>query len=116
MELSSEDIRRLEKMGYCRRDFSILDDGVARLKNIEGLCYFYNPDEKKCEVYEGRPLGCYLYPIVYLVGRGVIIDELCPMGQTIYGLELKRKGKILRKLLELIDDERTRNSIRQSTV
>ena len=89
---------------------------MARLKNIEGLCYFYNPDEKKCEVYEGRPLGCYLYPIVYLVGRGVIIDELCPMGQTIYGLELKRKGKILRKLLELIDDERTRNSIRQSTV
>src|SRR3990170_8554234 len=94
MELSSEDIERLEKMGYCRRDFCFLDGGVVRLKNVEGACYFYSRDEKKCKVYEGRPLGCFLYPVVYLVGGGVIIDELCPKGETISEPELKMKGTI----------------------
>ena len=116
MELSSEDIERLEKMGYCRIDFCFLDDGVARLKNVEGSCYFYSPDEKKCEVYEGRPLGCLLYPVVYLVGKGVIVDDICPMGQTVSETELKTKGTILRKLLKIMDNERGARRIWQSTI
>ena len=37
MELSSDDIRRLEKAGYRREQFSVLDDGI-RLRNVGGWC------------------------------------------------------------------------------
>lgn len=107
MELSGGDIERLEKMGYCPRDFCFIDDGVIKLKNIGGLCYFYDEREKRCKVYEGRPLGCFLYPVVYLVGGGVIIDDFCPIGHTISETELKEKGRILKKLLKTLDRERS---------
>jgi Fe-S-cluster containining protein len=111
MELSSMDIERLEKTGYFRKDFSFLDDGVAHIKNVAGVCYFFNPALKKCKVYKERPLGCYVYPVVHVESKGVAIDEFCSMGQTVSRLELKRKGKILRKLLKTIDAERPQNRI-----
>jgi len=107
MELSRKDIERLEEKGYRREEFAATyDDGVARLRNIGGWCYFYSPAERRCRVYGERPLGCYLYPVVYLVNEGVIVDELCPMGQTISEQELGMKGKILEKLLKKMDSER----------
>jgi len=36
---------------------------------------------------------------------GVIVDELCPMGQTISEQELRTKGKIFDKLLKKIENE-----------
>jgi len=105
MELSSEDIERLEEMGYRLEEFAVVDDGVTRLRNVDGYCYFYSRADKKCQIYEKRPLGCYLYPVVYLANEGAIVDELCPMGQTISEQELRTKGKILDKLLKKIDNE-----------
>jgi Fe-S-cluster containining protein len=106
MELSSKDVKRLEEKGYRFEDFAIVDRGVVRLKNVDGFCYFYDTVGKRCRVYGKRPLGCYLYPVVYLVNEGVTVDELCPMGQTVSGQELKRKEKILGKLLKELDDGR----------
>jgi len=106
MELSSKDIERLEETGYRREEFTVIDGGVIRLRNVDGWCYFYSLADRKCRVYRKRPLGCYLYPVVYLVNEGAIIDELCPMGQTISEQELRMKGKILNKLLEKIDGKR----------
>jgi Fe-S-cluster containining protein len=106
MELSSTDIKRLEGAGYCREEFAVMDDCVIRLRNVDGRCYFYSLAEKKCRVYEKRPLGCYLYPVVYLVNEGAIVDGLCPRGQTISEQELRKKGKILDKLLKKMDYER----------
>jgi len=111
MELSSEDIKRLERMDHRREEFAVIDNGVTRLRNVGGWCYFYSPVEKRCRVYGERPLGCRLYPVVYLVNEGAMIDELCPMGQTISEQELRTKGKILEKLLEKIDNERRQNRI-----
>jgi len=105
MELSSEDIERLEEMGYRLEEFAVVDDGVTRLRNVDGYCYFYSRADKKCRIYKDRPLGCYLYPVVYLANEGAIVDELCPMGQTISEQELRTKGKILDKLLKKIDNE-----------
>ena len=105
MELSSEDIERLEENGYRLEEFAVIADGVARLRNVDGYCYFYIRVDKKCQIYEKRPLGCYLYPVVYLANEGAIVDELCPMGQTISEQELRTKGKILDKLLKKIDNE-----------
>ena len=105
MELSSEDIERLEEKGYRLEEFAVVDDGVTRLRNVDGYCYFYSRADKKCRIYKDRPLGCYLYPVVYLANEGAIIDELCPMGQTISEQELRTKGKILEKHLKKIDSE-----------
>ncbi len=106
MELSSDDIRRLEKAGYHRDQFSVLDNHAIRLMNVDGWCYFYSLAERKCRVYRNRPLGCRLYPVVYSVDEGAVVDELCPMGHTVSERELRTKGKILVKLLKKIDDEK----------
>ena len=103
--LSSEDIERLEAMGYRLEEFAVVDDGVTRLRNVDGYCFFYSRADKKCQIYENRPVGCYLYPVVYLANEGAIVDELCPMGQTISEQELRTKGKILEKHLKKIDSE-----------
>ena len=105
MELSSEDIRRLEKKGYCLEDFAVIDDLGTRLRNVDGYCYFYSHTNKKCDIYENRPLGCYIYPVIYLENKGVTVDKLCPRGQTISAQELRTKGKILFKILKTIDNE-----------
>ena len=105
MELSSKDVERLQEKGYCLKEFAVINDGVTRLRNVEGICYFYNRAGKKCKIYEKRPMGCYLYPVVYLANEGVMVDELCPMGHTIIEEELRTKGKILEKLLKKIDGE-----------
>jgi Fe-S-cluster containining protein len=105
MELSSEDIARLEKMGYRSEEFAVTDDGATRLRNVDGYCIFYSRADKKCQIYEKRPIGCRLYPVVYLANEGAIVDELCPNGQTISEQELRTKGRILEKLLKKIDNE-----------
>jgi len=79
---------------------------VSALVEIRGCCYFYSLADKKCRVYGKRPVGCYLYTVVYLVNEGTMVDELCPMGHTISGQELRTKAKILDRLLKNIDNER----------
>jgi len=111
MELSSDDIRRLEGAGYHRDQFSVLDDHVIRLMNVDGWCYFYSLAERKCRVYRNRPLGCRLYPVVYSVEEGAMVDGLCPMRHTISKQELRRKAKPLIKLLKRIDNGRMRTTI-----
>jgi len=106
MELSSKDIKRLVEAGYRLEEFAVMDDDVTRLRNVDGCCYFYSLADKKCRVYRKRPLGCYLYPVVYLANEGAMVDKLCPMGHTISEQELRTKGKILNKLLKKIDSER----------
>jgi len=105
MELSSEDIARLKKIGYRLEEFAVKDNSAIRIRNIDGYCIFYNRADKKCKIYEKRPMGCRLYPVVYLANEGAIVDELCPMGNTISEKELRTKGKILDKLLKKIDNE-----------
>ena len=106
MELSSRDIKRLEEAGYGREEFTVTGkDGVTRLGNIDGWCFFFNYADKRCRVYEDRPFGCYLYPVMYSVNEGVVIDDLCPMGETISEHELRKKGRILIKLLKTMENE-----------
>ena len=108
MELSSNDIKRLEEAGYRREQFAFIDGDVVRLRNVDGWCYFYSLADKRCRVYGKRPLGCYLYPVVYSVNDGIMADELCPKGQMISRQELRAKGRILVDHLREMDDERGR--------
>ena len=105
MELSSEDIKRLKENGYRLEDFTVIDKEGARLRNVNDYCYFYCRTDKKCKIYENRPIGCYIYPVIYITNKGATVDELCPMGQTISEQELRTKRKILYKLLKTIDKE-----------
>jgi Fe-S-cluster containining protein len=108
MLLSKEDIERLERVGFSREDFTIIgEDGLTRLRNVREWCYFYNATEKKCQVYEDRPLGCLLYPVIYAIEEGIIVDELCPMRHTIPRHELKTMGKILLKHMKKTTSEVT---------
>jgi Fe-S-cluster containining protein len=106
MELSHKDIEKLEEAGHSRKEFTVLDDGVTRLKNVDGHCYFYDTADKKCRVYKRRPLGCHLYPIVYVTDKHAIVDTLCPMGHTVAKNELRTKELILNRLIKKIDRER----------
>jgi len=108
MLLSKEDIERLERAGFSREDFAVTGkDGLTRLRNIGQWCYFYDSAKKKCQVYEDRPLGCLLYPVVYSIDEGIMVDELCPEKYTVSKHELKVKGKILLKHLKKITSEVT---------
>ena len=108
MPLSKEDVERLEKLGFSREDFTVTGgDGLTRLRNVGDWCYFYDPEEKKCQVYEDRPLGCFIYPVIYSNDDGVITDEICLMRHTISKRELKIKGHILLKHLKKITNKVT---------
>ncbi len=106
MELSTEDMRRLERLGYSRDEFSVSSDSTScRLKNIDGHCFFYGPSSRTCRVYPYRPIGCRIYPVVYIVGEGIGVDDLCPMSSSVSDFDLKQKGRILLDHLNKIDME-----------
>lgn len=105
MELTEDDVKRLARLGFPPEEFTIIRDGVLRLKNVNGWCYFYDVREKKCRVYPKRPVGCRVYPIVYIEGEGFGIDSLCPSGRTISKAEFNAKTITLRKLLKRLEEE-----------
>lgn len=77
MLLLEEDVERIWKMGFEYEYFVINRDGWLYLRNVEGMCVFNNGE--KCLIYENRPLGCRLYPLVYDEDYGIVtLDEYCP--------------------------------------
>lgn len=81
MPLTQADLARLEQVTGKNRDrFSVgdeEDDGPRRLKNADGHCVFLEADG--CGVYNDRPSGCRIYPLVLdpETGQGVLDDD-CP--------------------------------------
>jgi hypothetical protein len=107
MLLSEADARLLEREGHSRNDFVLVNrQSFAHLKNQRGHCFFYDIDKKRCRAYKSRPLGCRIYPVVYSEDEArVLVDDLCPMGNTVSDIEIERKGKKLVRLLRRIDKE-----------
>ena len=106
MMLSNADIKRLERLGHDRPNFVRYDrHGFARLKNRHRLCVFYDAEKCRCQIYRYRPLGCRIYPVIYSEQEGIVVDDICPMQDTVSKIELKREGKKLVELLERIDNE-----------
>jgi hypothetical protein len=50
--------------------------------------------------------------------EGIVVDDLCPMKNTILESELKKKGKEVMELIQRIDSEATshRNATREGKV
>lgn len=111
MMLCEADIRRLERAGYQRDEFSRrCDDGVPRLQNKGGHCYFYDSGARRCREYARRPLGCVIYPVNMSSDGEAVVDDLCPEAGTVTLEELEDKGKRLRMLLDTIASEARRSS------
>ncbi len=101
MQLSQDDIKRLEKLGYRREEFSIEVDGIRILKNVDGVCFFLK--NGRCTVYDTRPVGCRLYPVVYNVDTGrATVHDFCPLSQTISRKEVKKVENVLIKHIQHI--------------
>ena len=106
MLLCKKDIKCLEKRGFCQNQFVNFDKkGYALLKNREGYCIFYDLKNRKCSVYEDRPSGCRVYPVILDEETGIILDDICQSRNTITLEEKRIKGKKVIRLLEIIDAE-----------
>ena len=106
--LSNADVERLEGLGYDRQNFTRYDKhGFAKLRNRRGFCVFYDAVKRRCTIYEHRPEGCRIYPVVYSEQEGIVVDDLCPMKTTVSEAELKRKGRKVVALLQKIGNEAT---------
>ncbi|MGQ0534681.1 MAG: YkgJ family cysteine cluster protein [Methanobacteriota archaeon] len=79
MPLTEADRARLSAAGHDPARFAREDDGWLRLANVGGRCHFLDAGGR-CGVYEIRPEGCRLYPLVWDPGlRRVVWDEEgCP--------------------------------------
>ncbi|HYA77422.1 MAG TPA: YkgJ family cysteine cluster protein [Verrucomicrobiae bacterium] len=106
MLLSEKDISRLEKKGFSKTYFVKYDDqGYAQLKNRDGYCVFYDLEKCRCNVYDDRPSGCRVYPVILDEEKGIVLDDICNSRNTITEKEKKLKGKWVIRLLKRIDNE-----------
>ncbi|HIH87860.1 TPA: YkgJ family cysteine cluster protein, partial [Candidatus Bathyarchaeota archaeon] len=62
---------------YKRADFTVEAEEETRLKNRGKNCFFL--EGGKCGIYENRPEGCRIYPLVYDVdAHKFVYDPVCP--------------------------------------
>ncbi len=79
MSLTEADLQRIEQAGrgseaYCFQD----PQGYQRLHNVDGRCFFLDPESSSCTIYPYRPEGCVLYPLIYYTDcRETGLDEFC---------------------------------------
>jgi predicted GIY-YIG superfamily endonuclease/Fe-S-cluster containining protein len=75
MALSNRDIERIKNMGFDEDFFVIKRGRWLQLRNEDGRCVFH--DGELCTIYEHRPEGCRLYPLIHN-GNRVVLDKECP--------------------------------------
>jgi hypothetical protein len=77
MILSSDDIKKIEGLGFKKDFFVVQKDGWLMIKNHDGRCVFH--DGSKCTIYENRPIGCKLYPVIFDKDKScAVFDMDCP--------------------------------------
>lgn len=105
MLLTEQDINRIAGLGYERNYFVLERNGWLQLKNMHGRCVFHTME--RCRIYDHRPEGCMLYPVVYDADHhSAILDAECPQRQHFFLRE--RKVQKLLLLIETLHDERSR--------
>lgn len=103
MLLSYQDIKNIQKRGYDITFFAEEHQGWLQLKNNNGRCVFHN--KTTCTIYEQRPKGCTLYPVVYdKETQCLILDAECPQRQYFRISDEKKKQLLL--LVTTLEQER----------
>ncbi|TFG09339.1 YkgJ family cysteine cluster protein [Candidatus Thorarchaeota archaeon] len=107
MTLTHEDLERIEALGYSRDDFMVAaEDGFSELRNVNGLCFFYDKDRQECRIYEDRPEGCKYYPVVYDVSRDrCVVDRDCPSWETMDATTIRKLCPKVRALVKTLMKE-----------
>jgi uncharacterized protein len=104
MILTSKDIETIKKLGYTDGFFVSEKNRWLQLKNNKGRCVFHNGT--LCTIYDDRPEGCVLYPIVFDKDHHkAILDSDCPQKHC-FPLT-KDKSQQLNKLIQVLEKERT---------
>ena len=112
MLLSYQDIETIEKIGYTKDFFVIEKKGWLQLKNLHGRCVFHNGNT--CTIYDHRPEGCRLYPIVYdKTNRRTIIDDECPQRHC-FSFSKTRASQLI-TLVRLLEEQRTQRMKKKTT-
>jgi len=102
MVLTPSDIRRIEKLGYVLEKFAVKSkDGLYKLRNINGHCYFFNKKTTSCRIYDYRPIGCRIYPLILLLDIKVItVDSNCPARSTVTLEDVIEKLPLIARVVE----------------
>jgi len=96
MPLTSSDIERIAKLGFNPDEFTVVEEGEIRLRNVSGKCFFLT--DNGCKIYPHRPEGCRLYPLIYdESSSSFLIDSLCP-----YRHEFKVREEDKTRLIRLL--------------
>jgi len=104
MPLTMSDIKRITSLGYKVSEFATFNGAAWRLKNVDGHCFFLNPETNECKIYPHRPEGCRIYPIIYIEGVGVSVDPECPAAHTVTPEEIEKAAPKLMKLIREIEE------------
>ena len=92
MLLTNIDVNRISKLGYKVKSFAKKVSYGWQLKNIDGKCFFL--EGNRCKIYEYRPYGCRLYPLIYDWNKHkVTLDDLCPHKEK-FNFQMKDVRKI----------------------
>ena len=93
MLLLEEDVERISGLGYEEKFFAARTKGFKVLKNSRAhRCVFH--DGTQCTIYENRPKGCKLYPIIFSEdSMSALKDDLCP-----YRAEFRLSARAKREL------------------
>ncbi len=103
MPLLKKDIERIKKLGFNYDYFVVNRDGWLQLNNSNGRCVFN--DGKQCLIYENRPEGCKLYPIIFDEDENcATLDKDCPHRDEFKISE--RDSMIVASLVAKLKDER----------
>jgi len=114
MMLLEEDVKRIVELGYAESYFVRLSDGFKILKNSKaGRCVFH--DGKACTIYENRPKGCRLYPIIFDEDRKLAVkDNLCPH-RSEFRVSAEARAELSGVYSRLISEKTDRSKYCQST-
>jgi Fe-S-cluster containining protein len=98
MTLTAADVERLEALGHSSF-YRITEAGDLQLLNRSGSCIFLR--QGRCSVYEHRPEGCEIYPLIFDRSTDrVIPDTFCPHSD-----EFPFSGELEQRLRRSIADE-----------
>jgi len=105
MPLAKIDIETIRSLSIPERRFVVWKGGLPRLRNIGGSCVFLDKDTNMCTIYPYRPIGCRLYPLVYVSGEGVTVDRLCPLREQVLKSITEEKKRLLISFLKRLEED-----------
>ena len=74
-------------------------DDVPIEELLEVKCPLYNKDDKKCLIYDNRPLSCRTYPLEFDGKNFIVVDADCP--------GIGEKGMTKEELIEMRETAKT---------